>query len=216
MRGVECVEGDFHLTKDEVIVCMHDANVKRTCGVDRPLAEMTLAEVKELDCGVLKSPEWKFTRVPTLEEILRGMPDDGEIFIELKSAGRILDKMEELFARAGRRAEQLTFISFDADIISKAKKRFPTHQTYWLYSNGLEFPGDHPPYTLSPDELVDKLRELGVDGIDSGVVAKAVRLTLLSTKIVHKLILGESDLTTTVLRKSFPPVWEKQEKELLK
>ena len=177
---------------------------------------MTLAEVKELDCGVLKSPEWKFTRVPTLEEILRGMPDDGEIFIELKSAGRILDKMEELFARAGRRAEQLTFISFDADIISKAKKRFPTHQTYWLYSNGLEFPGDNPPYTLSPDELVDKLRELGVDGIDSGVVAKAVRLTLLSTKIVHKLILGESDLTTTVLRKSFPPVWEKQEKELLK
>ena len=169
MRGVKCVEGDFHLTKDEVIVCMHDANAKRTCGVDRPLAEMTLAEVKELDCGVLKSPEWKFTRVPTLEEILRGMPDDGEIFIELKSAGRILDKMEELFARAGRRAEQLTFISFDADIISKAKKRFPTHQTYWLYSNGLEFPGDHPPYTLSPDELVDKLRELGVDGIDAGL-----------------------------------------------
>ena len=53
-------------------------------------------------------------------------------------------------------------------------------------------------------------------GIDSGVVAKAVRLTLLSPKIVHKLILGESDLTMTVLRKSFPPVWEKQEKELLK
>jgi hypothetical protein len=47
-------------------------------------------------------------------------------------------------------------------------------------------------------------------------VAKAVRLTLLSPKIVHKLILGESDLTMTVLRKSFPPEWEKQEKELLK
>lgn len=53
-------------------------------------------------------------------------------------------------------------------------------------------------------------------GIDSGVVAKAVRLTLFSSKIVNKLILGEADLTMTVLRKSFPPVWEKQEKELLK
>ena len=31
-----------------------------------------------------------------------------------------------------------------------------------------------------------------------------------------KMILGESNLTMTVLRKSFPPVWEKQEKELLK
>ena len=37
-----------------------------------------------------------------------------------------------------------------------------------------------------------------------------------TTASVHKLILGESDLTMTVLRKSFPPVWEKQEKELLK
>ena len=169
LRGIRCVEGDFHLTKDEVIICMHDANAKRTCGVDRPLADMTLAEIKELDCGFLKSPDWKFTRVPTLEEILRGMPDDGEIFIELKSAARILDKMEELFARAEKRPDQLTFISFNAEVISAAKKRFPDHQAYWLYSNGLEVPGDHPAYTLDPDELVAKLRELGVDGIDAGL-----------------------------------------------
>ena len=168
-RGVKCVEGDFHLTKDEVIVCMHDGNAKRTCGVDRQLAEMTLAEVKELDCGVWKSPVWKFTRVPTLEEILRIMPEDGEIFIELKSAGRILDKMEDLFARAGRRPEQLTFIAFDPDVIAAAKKRFPDHLAYWLYTNGLEAPGDHPPYLLSADELVAKLQELGVDGIDAGL-----------------------------------------------
>lgn len=169
MRGVKCVEGDFHLTKDEVIVCMHDDNAKRTCGVDRPLAEMTLAEVKALDCGMLKSSEWKFTRVPTLEEILRIMPEDGEIFIELKSAGRILNKMEELFARVGRRPEQLTFIAFDPDVIAAAKKRFPNHQAYWLTPNGLESSCDDPPCTFTPDELTDKLRELGVDGVDMQV-----------------------------------------------
>ena len=53
-------------------------------------------------------------------------------------------------------------------------------------------------------------------GIDSGVVAKATRLTLLSPKIVHKLILGEADLSMQTLRHSFPMVWEKQESELLK
>ena len=53
-------------------------------------------------------------------------------------------------------------------------------------------------------------------GIDSGVVAKATRLTLLSPKIVHKLILGEADLSMQTLRHSFPLVWEKQESELLK
>ena len=53
-------------------------------------------------------------------------------------------------------------------------------------------------------------------GIDSGVVAKSIRLTLLSPKIVHKIILGDMDLSMQTLRRSFPMVWEKQEKEFLK
>ena len=36
------------------------------------------------------------------------------------------------------------------------------------------------------------------------------------TSIVHKLILGEADLSMQTLRHSFPMVWEKQESELLK
>ena len=53
-------------------------------------------------------------------------------------------------------------------------------------------------------------------GIDSGVVAKSIRLTLLSPEIVHKLILGEADLTMQTMRHSFPMVWEKQKNELLR
>ena len=53
-------------------------------------------------------------------------------------------------------------------------------------------------------------------GIDSGVVAKAIRLTLLSPEIVHKLILGEADLTMQTMRRSFSMVWETQKKELLR
>lgn len=171
-RGVKCVEGDFHMTKDEVIVCMHDTNSKRTCGIDRELEDMTLAEVKTLDCGKWKSQEWEFTKVPTLEEILQIMPDHGEIFIELKSAGRILDKMAKVIAKSGCRAEQITFIAFDMDVISATKKRFPEHQAYWLYSNGLNIPGDNPPYGMSSEELIAKLRELGVDGVDLEVRLK--------------------------------------------
>jgi len=170
-RGARCIEGDFHLSKDGVIVCMHDDNAKRTCGVDRPLAEMTLAEIKALDAGSWKSPAWRFTRVPTLEEVLRTMPDYGEIFIELKSVGPILDKLQEVFDRTGKRAAQLTFIAFDAATIAAVKKRFPAHQAYWLTCNGLEKPGDDPAFTYDPDQLVAKLRELGVDGVDTWVNA---------------------------------------------
>ena len=167
-RGARCIEGDFHLSKDGVIVCMHDDNAKRTCGVDRPLAEMTLAEIKALDAGSWKSPAWSFTHVPTLEEVLRTMPDYGEIFIELKSVGPILDKLQEVFDAAGRRPEQLTFIAFDAPTIAAVKKRFPAHQAYWLTGSGPKNPGDNPADLCDPDQLVAKLRELGVDGVDIG------------------------------------------------
>ena len=53
-------------------------------------------------------------------------------------------------------------------------------------------------------------------GIDSGVVAKAIRLTLLSPKIIHKLIIGDANLSLQTMRRTFPMVWETQEKELLK
>ena len=100
-RGSKAIEGDFHLSKDGVVVCMHDDNAKRTCGVDKPLAEMTLAEINTLDAGLHKGEAWRFTRVPTLAEVLATVPDYGEIFIELKSADVILDQLEELGIKEG-------------------------------------------------------------------------------------------------------------------
>ena len=70
-------------------------------------------------------------------------------------------------------------------------------------------------------ELIDEgaypnIKELAkAIGIDSGVVAKAIRLTWLSPKIIHKIIIGEVDISMQTLRRSFPIVWSKQEKELL-
>ena len=74
--------------------------------------------------------------------------------------------------------------------------------------------GDAPYSPAAKSNIQPPLAE--AIGIDSGVVAKATRLTLLSPTIVHKLILGEADLSMQTLRRSFPLVWEKQESELLK
>ena len=173
MRGAKCIEGDFHLSKDGHVVCMHDSNALRTCGVDRGLGYLTLAEIKALDCGSWKGEAWRYTRVPTLEEVLRTMPPYGEIFLELKSIGPILDRLQEIFDAVRCRPEQVTFIAFDAATIAAVKRRFPGHLAYWLTSNGLKGGQEpDPPFLFSPDELVDKIRELGVDGVDAGVNVK--------------------------------------------
>ena len=61
-------------------------------------------------------------------------------------------------------------------------------------------------------ELIDEgaypnIKELAkAIGIDYGVVAKAIRLTWLSPKIIHKIIIGEVDISMQTLRRSFPIV----------
>ena len=162
LRKDKCIEGDFHLTRDGEVVCMHDANAKRTCGVDRMLADMTLAEVKRLDAGLWKGEAWRFTRVPTLAEILATMPPEGGIFIELKSAGKILTRIKQMLKTSQCRPEQLTFIGFNERTIAAVKRHFPEHKAYWLTKSALK--NGKPKFT--PESLVEKLRKLGVDGVD--------------------------------------------------
>ena len=165
-RGAVCVEGDFYLGKDGEVICMHDENCLRTCGVNRPIPELTLAEIRGFDAGLCKGEPWRYTRVPTLREVLDTVPENGEIFIELKSVGPIVDAIRKIFASVSLRPDQLTFIGFDEATISEVKKDFPDHKAYWLTCNWTGTWEHHGSAKYSPDELVAKLRELGVDGVD--------------------------------------------------
>lgn len=53
-------------------------------------------------------------------------------------------------------------------------------------------------------------------GVDSGLISRTIRLTLLSPKIIHKLLSGELDLSWDSCRRSLPDSWAEQEKVLLK
>ena len=52
-------------------------------------------------------------------------------------------------------------------------------------------------------------------GIDKVHVARIMRLTLLSPKIIHKIIIGEITFPSYFFRKSVPVEWKEQEKLLL-
>ena len=71
--GVDAFEFDVRLSKDKIPVIMHDANARRTCGVDRKLCDMTHAEIKELEAAYTDKFGDEFVgkeiRVPTLKEL---------------------------------------------------------------------------------------------------------------------------------------------------
>lgn len=80
-QGVEVLELDMAVTRDNVVVISHDPemNPKHCVGPEgstaRVIREMTLAELKRWDCGVKPNPDFPKqqavpgTRVPTLDEV---------------------------------------------------------------------------------------------------------------------------------------------------
>ena len=89
--GVDAIEFDVWLTSDKVPVLMHDGNAVRTCGVNKHLRDMTLAEVKTLDAGYEEKFGDQFTgkgvQVPTLEELLilcKNKRPDIKLGVEIK------------------------------------------------------------------------------------------------------------------------------------
>jgi glycerophosphoryl diester phosphodiesterase len=67
--GVDWVEFDVKLTKDEVPILFHDETLARTTGGgDVLVAETTFAEIRELEAGGWFSDSFDGIKIPTLEE----------------------------------------------------------------------------------------------------------------------------------------------------
>lgn len=80
-RGVDALELDMAVTRDNVIVISHDPVLHPpVCSGNRPSAvihELTLAEVRQWDCGAVRNPRFSTqkpipgTRMPTLDEVFQ-------------------------------------------------------------------------------------------------------------------------------------------------
>jgi glycerophosphoryl diester phosphodiesterase len=108
-QGADYVEQDLTLTRDGVLVCLHDDTLERTTDVetrfpDRAVAEpgaggvtvkrwyandFTLAELKTLDAGSWFDARFAGERVPTFEEAIALVGSRAGIFPELKSPARL-------------------------------------------------------------------------------------------------------------------------------
>ncbi|MDQ8707065.1 glycerophosphodiester phosphodiesterase [Streptomyces sp. LHD-70] len=73
--GADAVEIDVRLTRDDVPVLLHDETLSRLWGHDRPLAQLSAAELRGLTGG----------GVPTLAEALAATPD-GRLMLDLPGA----------------------------------------------------------------------------------------------------------------------------------
>ena len=69
-QNADAIEGDFRLSADGEIVCIHDADTRRTCGVQLVVAETPFTSLRDLDYGRWKAEASTGEPSPTRAEVL--------------------------------------------------------------------------------------------------------------------------------------------------
>ena len=121
-QGADFVEQDLAVTRDGVLICLHDASLERTTNVEQVFPDradeaviegrkrkawlandFTLAEIKQLDAGSWFDPKFAGERVPTFDEAVALVKGKAGLYPELKTPeiyeGRDV-RFEELVAAA--------------------------------------------------------------------------------------------------------------------
>lgn len=117
--GVDMVEVDLAMTKDSILVLMHDETIDRTTNGKGFIKDWTLDSLKKLRLRLYDDTPTD-ERIPTLEELMMLSKGKTEIFIDkgyqyIEQAHKILKKTETL-----REAHFLGFVSVD-----KFKQDYP-------------------------------------------------------------------------------------------
>ncbi len=80
--GVNGLESDLRMTKDGVVVLMHDPTIARTTnGGNQFVRNLTFAEIRTYDAGSWFSPEFAGTKVPSFEELLQLVSESTNLFV---------------------------------------------------------------------------------------------------------------------------------------
>jgi glycerophosphoryl diester phosphodiesterase len=163
-QGADAIEGDFHLTKDGQVVCIHDANTIKAAGKNLVVKNTTLAELKKLDVGIKKGPVFEGTSIPTIGEVFETIPAKKKIYIEIKCGLEIIPQLLKEVSKSQLEKEQVVFICFDAKVIAEVKMKAPDFKAYWLADLKQNKDGTFKP---SFEDALTTLRKVKADGMGS-------------------------------------------------
>jgi glycerophosphoryl diester phosphodiesterase len=133
-QDADAIEGDFHLTRDGQIVCIHDRDTKRLTGQRKVIKDCSLEELKSLDVGSWFGEIYKGTRIPTLSEVFSTMPRGKGVFIEIKCGPEILINLLEEICISKVGWEDVVVISFNRKVIHELKVLAPHLKALWISS----------------------------------------------------------------------------------
>lgn len=173
--GVDGIELDVHLTKDNELVIIHDEDIKRTCDGEGLVKDMTLEELRKFDASATFRGVYGVCPIPTLREYFELVKDTDIITnIELKTGvyeyPTIEKRTVELIKEFGLE-DRIIFSSFNhftvkrcEEIAPEIKRGFLTGD--WLYDFG-KYTAErnvqccHPWHITLSQAVVDEMHAAG-------------------------------------------------------
>jgi glycerophosphoryl diester phosphodiesterase len=117
---------DVWKTKDNQIIAFHDADVKRITSREGAVADLTLAQIKNLS-----SEDGE--KIPTLQEVLDFLDKKVTVVIELKETGIEDQVLEAVRERSLDR--NVVLVSFLEDALRTIREKDKTVATGLIYAN---------------------------------------------------------------------------------
>ena len=139
------IEFDVRLSKDNVPVVFHDADLRRLAHIKNRVADLTAEELGEIDVGSWfnkafpKRADSRFSdeKIPTFAALLKFLSDyKGLIYVELKGSEPALSALAEAVCDFIERSNLLPNIivkSFKLEALKIVKRRLPQVRTAALF-----------------------------------------------------------------------------------
>ena len=164
-QGADGFELDVRLTLDGEIIAMHDDTTLRTCGQDYDVARTPYGMICPLSAGGCRDRE----PVPRLADALDVLPDDKQIYIEIKCGAEIIDPLKKIMSDYSRLRENIVLFGFGYETIRSVKNVMPHHKVLWIGEFGCNIGID------SFQQAEDMVRVAGLDGFSTASDKRCVR-----------------------------------------
>ena len=172
-QNADAIEGDFRLTSDHQIVCFHDPDTSALCP-NQPvmkIAESDLKSLQQLNVVGRKGNDFAGAfageKIPTLASVLEMVPPGKQFFVEIKTGTEILPYLIEQLEHSTLAPEQIVLISFQADVIRRARQLIPQYRANWLAKYESRSTDGRPTWQPDIDDVLATLADTDSTGLGS-------------------------------------------------
>lgn len=164
-QGADAAEFDVRATKDGLLAIMHDTTTKRTAGREAKFAELTVAELRQLDAGSWKHAKFAGEKVPTFEEMLQHIAPGKRVVIHSYLAIEHGPALVATIKRSRVTPQQAAIIHFDYEPLAAVKKALPGFECLLLVNTPSSDPKKKNDKVHGLDQLIARCTAARLNGL---------------------------------------------------